>query len=185
VINMSRDKLADILDDMATRVREGDSTEGRIEYTFAQPDADHPYDIRAAYRVGNRHGQGGMILLGQEQTPNPEPSSPAPADLWATIARLVAWLDEANGTGEHETAMRLMKLSEEAGEVMQAYIGMVGQNPRKGVTHSKWDVAEELCDVIVTAAVALHGFTPDPEKHFTAKIQRIADRSLPHAKEQQ
>lgn len=77
--------------------------------------------------------------------------------------------------------MRLMKLTEEAGEVMQAYIGMVGQNPRKGVTHSRADVADELCDVIVTAMVALHSFTDDPEQHLATKIQTIADRSREHA----
>lgn len=66
MINMSREELADILDDMAARVREGDSLEGHIEYLLAQPGAAHPYDVRAAYRVGNRLGQGGMILLGQE-----------------------------------------------------------------------------------------------------------------------
>lgn len=102
---------------------------------------------------------------------------------WDTIRRLVAWLDQANGTGEHETAMRLMKLTEEAGEVMQAYIGTVGQNPRKGVTHTRADVADELCDVIVTAMVALHRFTDDPEKHLAAKIQKIADRSVAHTQE--
>jgi NTP pyrophosphatase (non-canonical NTP hydrolase) len=105
-------------------------------------------------------------------------------ETWKTIRQLVAWLDEANGTGEHETAMRLMKLGEEAGEVMRAYIGLQGQNPRKGVTHTKADVADELCDVIVTAMVALHGFTPDPEQHLAAKIQRIAERSAAHANQQ-
>lgn len=98
-------------------------------------------------------------------------------DTFATIARLAAWLDQSNGTSDHETAMRLMKLSEEVGEVTEAYIGMVGQNPRKGVTHTASDVADELCDVIVTALVALHRFSGDPEKHFHAKLQRIADRA--------
>ena len=32
-------------------------------------------------------------------------------DQWATIRRLVEWLDSANGEGEQETAMRLMKLA--------------------------------------------------------------------------
>ncbi len=100
---------------------------------------------------------------------------PAP-DLWPTIAALAAWLDASNGTGDHETAMRLMKLSEEVGEVTAAYIGMVGQNPRKGVTHSAADVVEELCDVIVTAMVALHQFTDQPAEVFAAKVQRIAER---------
>lgn len=37
------------------------------------------------------------------------------AEDWQTVRQLVAWLDRANGTGPHETAMRLMKLTEEAG----------------------------------------------------------------------
>ena len=98
------------------------------------------------------------------------------ADPWATIAALAAWLDTNNGTSEHEQAMRLMKLSEETGEVMQAYIGMTGQNPRKGVTHTRADVTDELCDVIVTAMVALHQFTDQPAEVFEAKAQRIAER---------
>ena len=98
------------------------------------------------------------------------------ADPWATIAALAAWLDKSNGSSEHEQAMRLMKLSEETGEVMQAYIGMTGQNPRKGITHTAADVADELCDVIVTAMVALHQFTDQPAEVFEAKVQRIAER---------
>lgn len=103
---------------------------------------------------------------------------------WTTIRRLVEWLDTANTRSPHETAMRLMKLSEETGEVMQAYIGATGQNPRKGLTHSRADVADELCDVIVTAMVALHSFTPDPAGHFTEKIHRIAARVGVHTEEQ-
>ncbi|MBC3839456.1 hypothetical protein GXW82_02240 [Streptacidiphilus sp. 4-A2] len=97
-------------------------------------------------------------------------------DPWPTITALTAWLDGSNGGSEHETAMRLMKLAEETGEVMQAYIGMTGQNPRKGVTHTATDVADELCDVIVTAMVALCRFTDDPNAHFAGKLRRIADR---------
>ncbi|WP_235980447.1 MazG-like family protein [Streptomyces albidus (ex Kaewkla and Franco 2022)] len=98
---------------------------------------------------------------------------------WATIRRLVEWLDTANGVGEQETAMRLMKLAEESGEVMQAYIGTRGQNPRKGHTHTSSDVAAELCDVILTAAVALHRFTDDPAAALDEKIRQVALRSLP------
>lgn len=98
------------------------------------------------------------------------------ASPWPTVAALAAWLDESNGTGPHETSMRLMKLTEEVGEVTQAYIGLQGQNPRKGVTHTEADVADELCDVIVTAMVALHSFTDDPAGHFAGKLQKIAAR---------
>lgn len=72
--------------------------------------------------------------------------------------------------------MRLMKLVEEAGEVMQAYIGMTGQNPRKGVTHTREDVAAELCDVILTAVVALHRFADDPEQAMAEHAGRVVRR---------
>lgn len=98
-------------------------------------------------------------------------------DQWKTIRRLVQWLNTNNGTSPHETAMRLMKLTEETGEVMSAYIGMTGQNPRKGITHTPGDVAEELCDVIITAAVALYSFADHPGILLDTKLARIADRA--------
>ncbi|MFJ6831426.1 MazG-like family protein [Streptomyces sp. NPDC091209] len=81
---------------------------------------------------------------------------------WTHVRTVVAWLDATNGTNAHETGMRLLKVTEETGEVAQAYIGMQGQNPRKGFTHSPGDVATELCDVILAAMVALHEFDDDP-----------------------
>jgi hypothetical protein len=53
----------------------------------------------------------------------------------------------------------------------------MGQNPRKGLTHSRADVADELCDVIVTAAVALASIVDDPATHLDAKLAKIAARS--------
>ncbi|MFF3324930.1 MazG-like family protein [Streptomyces sp. NPDC002889] len=98
-------------------------------------------------------------------------------DQWKTITGLVGWLDRENGRDRQEITLRLLKLTEEAGEVAQAWIGAVGQNPRKGTTHSPDDVAAELCDVIVTAAVALVSIVDaDAEPVFAAKLQRIADR---------
>ncbi|MDI5965778.1 MazG-like family protein [Streptantibioticus silvisoli] len=97
-------------------------------------------------------------------------------DAWATLRRITAWIDNANGHSDHETAMRLLKLAEEVGEVTQAYIGMIGQNPRKGITHTQEDVADELCDVVVTALVALYRFADDPAGVLEAKIQKIAKR---------
>lgn len=96
---------------------------------------------------------------------------------WSTIQRLVAWLDDQNGSGEQEITLRLLKLTEEAGEVAQAWIGVTGQNPRKGRTHSSSDVADELCDVMVTAAVALASLVPDPAAVLDAKLAKIAARS--------
>lgn len=96
--------------------------------------------------------------------------------LWPVSARLAALLDAANGTGQHEQAMRLMKVTEEAGEASAAYIGMTGQNPRKGTTHTPGDVADELCDVIIAAAVALNAFAPDPWAALDTKLHAVIRR---------
>jgi len=97
---------------------------------------------------------------------------------WATIHHLVDWIDKANGRTPHEVAMRILKVTEEAGEVASAYIGMTGQNPRKGVTHTAEDVADELCDVILAAAVALVSVTGgEAEQVLSAKLAKVAERA--------
>lgn len=103
----------------------------------------------------------------------------AASELWDTIDRLVGWLDDARRLPEEtEKIMRIMKLSEEVGETAQALIGVLGQNPRKGVTHTWEDVQSELCDVIVTAAVALRTVAPDARQVFAERLEYIAARSL-------
>ncbi|MGW2930404.1 MazG-like family protein [Streptomyces sp. NPDC001156] len=103
----------------------------------------------------------------------------ASADLWKSIDRLHAWLD-ANRT--HDDAegllLRILKLSEEVGEVAQAVIGATGQNPRKGTTHDWDDVQAELCDVVITALVALRTLAPNAREVFTAHLERVTRRSL-------
>jgi len=99
-------------------------------------------------------------------------------DQWSTIRSLVTWLDGINGRDQEEITLRILKLTEEAGEVAQAWIGVTGQNPRKGVTHTRADVAGELVDVIVTAAVALTSIVDQPGAVLDAKLAAIAARSL-------
>jgi NTP pyrophosphatase (non-canonical NTP hydrolase) len=100
-------------------------------------------------------------------------------DAWDTIEDITAWLDRCSTLApETEKLLRIMKLTEETGEVTQAVIGALGQNPRKGVTHTWDDVQAELCDVILTAMVALTTLTPDARAVFSANLARVADRSL-------
>lgn len=73
--------------------------------------------------------------------------------MWDHISRLHAYLNEL------DDQTLILKLSEEVGEVAEAYIGMHGLNPRKGVCRTRDDVLAELADVIVTAAVAMCGVT--------------------------
>ncbi|WP_373299826.1 MazG-like family protein [Streptomyces albospinus] len=105
--------------------------------------------------------------------------APAALDgaLWETVDGLVRWLDrESPLPPEQERLLRILKLSEEAGEVAQAVIGAVGQNPRKGHSHTWDDVHSELCDVIVTAMVALRTLTPDAQRVFEGNLARVAGR---------
>lgn len=82
-------------------------------------------------------------------------------DLWSDVGELTRWLDGHNGRNPQETTLRIMKIGEEFGEVVTAYIGATGQNPRKGVCATHAQVLAELCDVIVTAAVAMTTYTGD------------------------
>ena len=100
-------------------------------------------------------------------------------DAWGTIEGIVRWLDDSSTLApETEKLLRIMKLTEEAGEVTQAVTGTLGQNPRKGVTHTWDDVQAELCDVIFTAMVVLTTLTPDAREVFYAHLARVAARSM-------
>jgi NTP pyrophosphatase (non-canonical NTP hydrolase) len=100
-------------------------------------------------------------------------------DVWDAIEKITSRLDAASVLpSDTERLLRIMKLTEEAGEVTQAVIGTLGQNPRKGVTHTWDDVQAELCDVMFTAMVALRTLTPDAPKVFDAHLTRVAGRPL-------
>ncbi|MGV9386077.1 MazG-like family protein [Nonomuraea sp. NPDC003707] len=73
--------------------------------------------------------------------------------------------------------MRLMKIGEEYGEAVAAYIGVTGQNPRKGVTHTLDDLAGELCDVVITALIALASLTGTAATAEAAMNAHLARRS--------
>lgn len=72
--------------------------------------------------------------------------------------------------------LRIVKLSEEIGEVAQSIIGVTGANKRKGFTHENADVAKELADVIVTAMVALEDWVIEPESFFRQHLERVRQR---------
>lgn len=67
--NMSREELIRLLNDIKDRVASGDSLEGNLQYLLADVGAEHPYDVSAMYRVGNRMGQGGCVLIGADSGP--------------------------------------------------------------------------------------------------------------------
>ncbi|HET6356256.1 MAG TPA: MazG-like family protein [Streptomyces sp.] len=99
--------------------------------------------------------------------------------IWDTVDDLHTWLEaESDLPPQQETLLRMLKLTEEVGEVAQAVVGATGQNPRKGITHSWHDVESELCDVIITAMVALRTLTPKASEVFAGHLRRVAERSL-------
>ncbi|MFI5886515.1 MazG-like family protein [Streptomyces sp. NPDC051554] len=100
-------------------------------------------------------------------------------DLWAGIDGLWTWLEASQPLdGREGLLLRMLKLSEEVGEVAEAVIGATGQNPRKGASHTWDDVQGELCDVVITALVALRTLTPDTQQVFTRHLARVMERSL-------
>ncbi|MBY8872880.1 MazG-like family protein [Micromonospora sp. PLK6-60] len=97
-------------------------------------------------------------------------------DLFTLAALVAGRLDAINGCDREETGLRILKVTEEAGEAASAWIGTIGQNPRKGVTHTTEDVAAELADVVLTALVAIASIGHDPRQVITACVGKVAAR---------
>lgn len=93
-----------------------------------------------------------------------------------TVSASVRWLDAHHGSGQYQQTLRILKVTEEAGEVAQAWIGMIGQNPRKGVTHTPREVADELADVALTALVAIESMGFDPHEVLNACATKVLKR---------
>jgi hypothetical protein len=78
--------------------------------------------------------------------------------LWTDLVSISELIDESEMRQHRDpvaiTWGRLAKVAEESGEVIAAYIGVIGQNPRKGRTHTDDDVKRELLDVALTALAA-------------------------------
>jgi NTP pyrophosphatase (non-canonical NTP hydrolase) len=93
------------------------------------------------------------------------------------LAHLSKWIDEhpdnAARDPEARTWGRLAKVSEECGEVIAAYIGATGQNPRKGVTHTDDNVRSELLDVAITALCAYEHMTGNRALSLDALLAHI------------
>ena len=77
---------------------------------------------------------------------------------------------------EARVRRRLDKLSEEVGEVIAAYGGVVGENPRKGVTHELDDVLAELLDVAACALGAYESLDGHQGRCVTMLLQQTQDK---------
>lgn len=67
---------------------------------------------------------------------------------------------------------RITKVGEESGEVQDALRGYLGENPRKGVTHTLDEVIDELLDCAGAALGAVEHLTGNDG----SSVQRLADR---------
>ena len=72
--------------------------------------------------------------------------------------------------------LRILKVTEEAGEAAGAWIGVLGTNPRKGVTHSRDDVVAELADVVITALVAMDSLGVDVRTALRGCALKVVNR---------
>lgn len=82
------------------------------------------------------------------------------------IAALSDWIGDSYPPGLDEEAhlwRRTAKVGEEYGEVVEAMLGALGENPRKGVTNGFDKVEYELLDVATSALGALHKMAPDDD----------------------
>lgn len=100
----------------------------------------------------------------------------------SSVIALSRWVDKAlaERRAEAVTLHRVMKLTEEAGEVSDALTGALGANPRKGVTNGMDKVLEELLDVALTALGAyehIDGHRGRSIAELLSKIERVAQRA--------
>ncbi len=72
------------------------------------------------------------------------------------------WLDRHDGYGAPELGLRVARVAEAAGTAVGAWLGLVGQHPRTGMTHTRDEVAAELGAVVLAALVALRSLGYDP-----------------------
>jgi len=106
------------------------------------------------------------------------------------LADLIEWMDDdldnnvAQPYKDQPLAQdwaRVCKVQEEAGEAVDALIGVTGQNPRKGKYGSELDLYDELCDTALTALYALQHFT----KQRDVTLDRLMYRARYHRERRQ
>ena len=95
------------------------------------------------------------------------------SDNWVELCELVEWVDgylDDHVSPQYKNQplaqdwARVAKVTEEAGEAIDALIGLSGQNPRKGVYGDYNHLYDELCDVALTGLYALCHFTKDSDE---------------------
>lgn len=84
-------------------------------------------------------------------------------------------MDGLDNASKHVEAIRVGKCAEEVGEAMQALIAYHHVNPRKPAG-PRSEVIKELCDVALTAKVAIWSFGDDAESKLAEREAAILSR---------
>ena len=104
-----------------------------------------------------------------------------PKDVIPAIVRIDKWLDD-NVSEEYKAQplaqdwARVAKMTEELGEAIDAFIGLTGQNPRKGYYGTRDDLLDELADAALASILAIQHFTKDEAETVVILITRLAYR---------
>lgn len=82
------------------------------------------------------------------------------------VTSVDGWLDDYAPAHYRDNPLaqdwaRLAKLMEESGEAVDKFIGITGNNPRKGVHGTEEEFLGELADVAATAILAIQHFTKE------------------------
>lgn len=150
--------------------------------------------IAAGWSIGRTYGDACPDCVAAGKTPafprhsamdNPAAHATTPAGQLVALSR---WIDAGNDHRDPESVTwgRVSKIAEELGEVISAFIGATGQNPRKGVTGDMGDVMDELLDVAITALGAyehLDGHRGQSITDLENKIGRVLTRALASTKQ--
>lgn len=94
------------------------------------------------------------------------------------IAYQLGQRSEATKAGHSPLLTQALKVAEEAGELAEAVNGTIGENPRKGFSHSVADCLHEALDVALAALV--FGYRVEPERFHTmlsARLDALAQRA--------
>lgn len=96
------------------------------------------------------------------------------------LDEFLRWLVDWNDERDVPIDIRVLKIAEENGEAVDAYLGMRGANPRKGVTNGVDKVRDELADTALAALVALQSLGGDAEYELHNRARFVVRRLLGH-----
>jgi NTP pyrophosphatase (non-canonical NTP hydrolase) len=102
------------------------------------------------------------------------------SDVIRALAALLTERDGLDPSDRYTEMLRVAKVGEEYGELMQAVIAYHGTNPRKPTGPLK-NVITELCDVALSAKIALESFGCDSEFELAHRAREILERLEPPA----